>query len=798
MLPAVVRSVVSLALVSGLFAQEAERDLDELVRRVRGGDAEALEALGKRGAPAVSRLASILADTSLEQRLRYVAANHLGATRAPEAYEPLIRALADPVFNVRRCAAYGLSLLGDRRALPALEKLAQGDPFSWRDQQTGDQRWLVREAANEAIKKLGGKPVRLPDPPAAFVPPPILTGSPFVEALPWAASVEDALAAAKEEKRLVFATVVPVDSEHWVSGFRAAETMRKGLSPPPLGVARAMAADPGLAKERVMMATLLSDPALSDWVRRRTVPVRIRVHTLPCDPATRRAGDDPLTSLGLTTLACPPPAVVIATADGKLLHHVAGMTVFSAGVLPVPLLEALLPGDAGRGPRATKPSLVLERARERVRAGDLGGARKLLEPLVRDARAPHRLEASLALACIHARAGDDEAARTLLERLRVEDPDGSHGGVAALMLARDGVRLGAWQGDPLVPPAVLPIRTESRRSLSELESVVQDAVRFLLDAQAADGSFEDPFRFPGTAPGLDQPHDSSVPRTALAVAALLDWRDTAGLKERIADAVERGIGYVGRFADAPPPQRIWQQTYALHLQLAILRSKPTEEFAETARTRARKLVIALGRDQVDGGWSYMPAPRIHSFNTAPVLLLLAEAASLGITVPGGMAEKAAAFLEACRDTERPDTFKYASNIDHRHRGASSCRTALCELALGLHRGKVDVPRMQAALDLFLAEEGRVRATRGIFESYFSPTAIHDAYHYLFGHYYAARGLSGIPREAARRHANRQAALLLEQVGLDGSFTDAHMQGKSYGTAMALLTFAALKPHLRDR
>jgi len=166
--------------------------------------------------------------------------------------------------------------------------------------------------------------------------------------------------------------------------------------------------------------------------------------------------------------------------------------------------------------------------------------------------------------------------------------------------------------------------------------------------------------------------------------------------------------------------------------------------------------------------------------------LMSEARALGIPVPRAVTSGAAAFLESLRHEEDARDFAYASSLHHGAVRASSCRTALCELALQAHSGKPDLARLRAAVALFFEHEPAVRATTKVFEAYFSPTSLHDAYHYYFGHYYVVRALERLPREEARPRAARQRSILLRQVELDGSFVDAQMQGKAYSTAMALL------------
>jgi len=80
----------------------------------------------------------------------------------------------------------------------------------------------------------------------------------------------------------------------------------------------------------------------------------------------------------------------------------------------------------------------------------------------------------------------------------------------------------------------------------------------------------------------------------------------------------------------------------------------------------------------------------------------------------------------------------------------------------------------------------VRSVTKIYEAFFSPKVLHDAYHYYFGHYYAARALATLPKERAAAFAKRQLAILKRQVESDGSFVDAQAQGKCCSTALALL------------
>jgi hypothetical protein len=279
--------------------------------------------------------------------------------------------------------------------------------------------------------------------------------------------------------------------------------------------------------------------------------------------------------------------------------------------------------------------------------------------------------------------------------------------------------------------------------------------------------------------------DFAPARTGLVVDALLALRERLPKrKAELEAAARRGIDVVGKFADQPQPW-VWQLTYALHLQVALLRSD-LDGVKPKAKERAKKLVGALLGIQQDGGWSYMPSPRTHSFNTAPVLLLLGEAQKLGVDVPKEALEKGQAFLATLRNPADERDYWYAPAMRFEPR-ASACRTALCELALMEVGDKGAARRLAPAIDFFFENERASRSVTKIYEAFLSPGPLQDAYHYYFGHYYVARALARLPKASASRLAAQQQAILLKQVEADGSFVDAQAQGKSYSTAMAVLT-----------
>ncbi|MHC4550794.1 MAG: DNRLRE domain-containing protein [Planctomycetota bacterium] len=626
-------------------------------------------------------------------------------------------------------------------------------------------------------------------PSGPWTQPEIRTGTPFSDTIPWARDLEEALARAKDERKPVLATVVPVGDRRWVSGYRDAEAVWKDQKAHPWGDERAMTIDAGLMKERVMMAALFTDPEIASLVKAHFVPVRLRLHTYVFDEIGSRQFTDPLQALGTSGLDAGGPALVFARASGKTLHVCRRMGVFSA-----PMVRAMLKAVLRKaGVKRPEPFEVdrpanLTSAWKLTRKGDFEHALRRIDALTPPKAAPWRWETLYLRGLLEDKLGNRARAEESWRSAVAGDPQGPWGGKAAVRLSPHGPRLDEWESLLEFESDPLAEQTEAGHGKElEIDEVMGRAVDYLLSAQRPDGSWRDPFLDPHPMSGPGSKYDKSVPRTGLVVDALLRMRSRRRQRRKELDgAGARGIAYVGKFADAPQTHT-WKLTYALHLQVAILRSDlPASRKAE-AKRRAARLVATLGKCQHDGGWSYMPPPRIHSFNTAPVLLLLTELEDLGVKVPDAMTEAAATFLEGLRRKEEPREFAYASSVRHKAVRSSSCRTALCELALLEHAGDRSVERLRAGVKLFFEHEDSVRKTTKVFENYFALTSLHDAYHYYFGHYYTARALARLPKGEAMRFAKKQMEIVLAQSELDGSFVDAQMQGKSYSTAMALLT-----------
>ena len=146
------------------------QDTDDLFERFRARDWEAYAELVSIGEPVVAPLLEILADPEAGNA-RWMAAKALGEIGTSECTTALLEALDDTWFQVPRLAAEGLGWIGDLRARAPLEALAATDPYVWVDPKTNEEKYVVRDAAREALLRFSVFLANASKPPP-FAPPP--------------------------------------------------------------------------------------------------------------------------------------------------------------------------------------------------------------------------------------------------------------------------------------------------------------------------------------------------------------------------------------------------------------------------------------------------------------------------------------------------------------------------------------------------------------------------------------------------------------------------------------------------
>ena len=218
------------------------------------------------------------------------------------------------------------------------------------------------------------------------------------------------------------------------------------------------------------------------------------------------------------------------------------------------------------------------------------------------------------------------------------------------------------------------------------------------------------------------------------------------------------------------------------------------------------------RQQENGGWSYykkndlsaedVPAQSI-SFTTAAVSIGLSKAASAGFEVPDELRASSTRALQALRDGEGVFAYFLYGEGGAEHPpiptpAGDVGRGPACELAL-YFAGASDPERLATAVDQFLDHADTYRAQQG--KVLMHAGAKGEGCHYLFfdyTHAAIAAAIVSAPEGPAsvgtRGDQEGRRTRILELVDdcrqEGGSYMDTPINGRSYGTAMALLAMLA--------
>ncbi|MCB9933921.1 MAG: HEAT repeat domain-containing protein [Planctomycetes bacterium] len=323
---------------------------------------------------------------------------------------------------------------------------------------------------------------------------------------------------------------------------------------------------------------------------------------------------------------------------------------------------------------------------------------------------------------------------------------------------------------------------------TESATAIERAVLYLLERQRPDGQWEGHLTAMLNPSGQSMQDFAQVARNALCVMALRRAMPVVSkqLKPRIEKAIEAGSAAVYTWSENPQDS-IFAVTYALQMEVE-LHERLKSAARKASRERARKLVAKLREMEHDGGWTYTgDTERLHTFNTAPIMLALVRVKQLKLDDVDDMLERGAKFLESQR-VGKLAVFHYGAKMQHLTKvddtKSSSMRNTVCELAL-LHGGfSKDNKRVAETLPLFFKYLDDVRRTTKRWEHFFEPDAMQDAYHYYFGAWYAAQAMVVLKDKDSAKTLTEK---LLATQELDGGFCDAQLScGRNAGTAMALL------------
>src|SRR5205807_2252424 len=212
--------------------------------------------------------------------------------------------------------------------------------------------------------------------------------------------------------------------------------------------------DPGFVKEQAALAALLGNPDVSALVARSFVPVRMRMNAWHFFDGGPGPFPDALPALGTTNRETRPPAILVATPEGRPEAAEAALRALEPSARRDALLAEVL----------LRRGLDAEVAAMTALAADPAGRVHLAFALEREGRA-------------------DEA-RDLWRRTLAEEPEGPLAVRARLHLSTDGPRAREWEtigaegSDALLDSTVVGSGGEAA------------AVRYLLGQQDPDGSWK--------------------------------------------------------------------------------------------------------------------------------------------------------------------------------------------------------------------------------------------------------------------------------------------------------------------
>jgi len=443
--------------------------------------------------------------------------------------------------------------------------------------------------------------------------------------------------------------------------------------------------------------------------------------------------------------------------------------------------EALddLRAAAAKDDGSLAPDLLAEEALVLLRTKKTADAVKLLERLRADhPKSERAVEARYWL-------GAARMDKPEWEKLVAESPDSRWAWRAAAGL--DHVEKGAWLdrldwADEATYAAAddspsAPLGADAVRKAEE------DGVAYLLRTQRADGSWITPSQVGRTSPSF------IVATTSICAGSLLRF----GKKDEVKRALEyvRGATLESKSLTAFN-YRIWGRCFALRFLAQCAQAGVGEKAAVVRAMQAH--VDALDEEQArGGGWSYADLREVGGaqdpsmgFVTAAVILSLLDAKEAGARVPDRMVAEAAACVAKMKGPE--GCFSYQGG-EGKPTAESSLRSPLYALALA-RAGSGDVEGLRASLGHCMKFRLHVRKerTKALCHTGQEGTA---SYYLFYGWRHAAEAVRRLPKGEGDDARRALVEDVLSARCEDGGFLDSPVEGRTYGTGMALAALGLL-------
>ncbi len=522
--------------------------------------------------------------------------------------------------------------------------------------------------------------------------------------------------------------------------------------------------------DQYMRVAVFTDPAVVAIVRERFVPLRMCL-----DPEIAR-------TLAIRRFEFIEPGFLILSAEGRILHRIDRIRTFNAEWVRAILVEALQKHDPTGAPKDSDESpegraLSLRRAGRSAEASRVEGAivQRALALLdldkIEEARSVLE-KADSPESLYHLAYLDSLSARDPAPRWRAlveKHPESRWAWRAASNLSfgadtlSDGPMAHRFEDFALRRIEGMP--TTTRLPAPDADAAARRALRFLVTAQAENGSWNDS-RY------VYCPDPEILPNvlmavTALAALALAEWRDLdpKGIDPALAraDAFVRDDRTLHRGKNEECYAEAYRLLYFAHRKDAKAMNASVERLAAI--------------QDAGGHWAHeYPNP----FATAAVVHSLTLAKRAGADVPDKVFRLAGEGLARDRSANGL-RWAYARGPASSERN-SMARAAMGELAF--HEvGKTGLESVGAAVDSYWKHLDRLETVR---TADFHADEELGGFFFFHGVFHACEAALALPEEKRREHLRRFREQMLAIPEIDGSYVDSHELGKGYGTAMALL------------
>ena len=350
--------------------------------------------------------------------------------------------------------------------------------------------------------------------------------------------------------------------------------------------------------------------------------------------------------------------------------------------------------------------------------------------------------------------------------------------------------------DPLLSPAPTAqvANTSLPRTPKEAQSIAKASLQYLLRMQRESGGWSDSRYAYWPSPEITP--NVWVAATSLACTALLEWRDLQ--PDKVDAALTRGEQFM--FDERRMARGFQEEIYADAYKLFYLARKfdLTEANArgpvvERMNSVINHIVDLQGAKDTRGAgfWGHeYPNP----FTTAAVMNALVHARERGARVPKVILERGAAALVTVRSEGGSYGYgagrKPRSDSEEQHKNSMG-RDAICEAALkwtGHELGTTE--NVKKALDNFWTNLPRLERIR---VCDFHTDGELGGFFFWHAIFHTTESINALPESERGAHRARMLEFITTIGELDGSFIDSHEIGKSYGTAMGLLTLKRILP-----